>query len=267
LRGRHWTDAAYVAERLMTTAELEAFVASAALPPPPPEESKAAPQLYRRDGWWGEGALGENLRHLLARRMARAGQVEEAEPFYPPKLRPVARRYGQDVRAGFDTARPAAARAAAFWRAAQTAREHGLELLGTELEPDWYIWGAQYRTEETGEMRRAAAQKPRGVFAPAEAELARLQEHGVPEKRFHYRYRAAELAGWAAALLPNDSPEAAEMLNAAGRWLAGRDPQAAKPFYQLLVIRCANTELGRRAAAIHWFSVPEQDCTCGEGDE
>jgi hypothetical protein len=251
----------------MTTDELEAFVAGAAIPPSPPEEPKEAPQLYRRAGWWGLGDLGEPLRHLLARRLARAGQVEEAEPFFPPKLRPVARRYGQDVRAGFDTERPAAERAAAFWRAAQTAREYGLELLGTELEPDWFIWGAEYQTEEAGEMRRATAQKPSGVFVPTQSELARLQEHGVPEKRFHYRYRAAELAGWAAALLPNDSPEAAEMLDAAGRWLAGRDPQAAKPFYQLLVLRCAHTELGRRATATHWFPAPVEDCSCGEGGE
>lgn len=255
LTGGHWQDAAYVAERLLTVEELVAFVADlspagAAAQPP------ASIGTSRLPGWTS-GYLGGALRHLLARRLTRAGRVEEALPFFPPPLQSLARDYGADVRAGFDAQRPAGERAAAFWRAAQTVREQGLELLGTELEPDWYIWGAQHRTEEAGAMRLAAANAVGGVLAPVEEELKRLEGHRIPEKRFHYRYRAAELAGWAAALLPNDSEDAAEMLTAAGRWLALRDPQAAKPFYQLLVIRCPNTKLGRQAAVCHWFPDPE----------
>jgi hypothetical protein len=84
-------------------------------------------------------------------------------------------------------------------------------------------------------------------------ELQRLEAQRGPEKRFHYRYRAAELAWWAASLLPNESEETARILHTAGGWLKARDPQAANPFYQALVLRCGGTELGRAAAKVRWF--------------
>ncbi len=266
LRGGHWQDAAYVAERLLTTEELEAFIASHTPPtgPAQPRENAPAFGTSRPVAGWVPEDLGAALRHLLGRRLARAGRVEEAEPFLPENLRALARSYGADVRAGFDPERPAAERAAAFWRAAQTAREHGLELLGTELEPDWFIWGASFATEPAEALRRGTAQPAEGKFPPAELEFERLKEQPVPAKRFSYRYRAAELAGWAAALLPNDSEQAAEILDTAGRWLMQRDPEAANPFYQLLVLRCPHTELGRRAASRRWF--PERSDAEAEAD-
>jgi hypothetical protein len=91
------------------------------------------------------------------------------------------------------------------------------------------------------------------VLAPTPAEIARLTEHPTPEKRFHYRYRAADLAWWAAALLPNNDELTAEILDTAGRWLAARDPASAQRFYQALVLRCGATERGRAAAAVRWF--------------
>lgn len=266
LRGGHWQDAAYVAERLLTTEELMAFISQHTPPPGParPPENALGIGTARRGAWWLPESFGTALHHLLGRRLARAGQVEEAEPFFPEDLRPLARSYGIDVRSGFDPERPAAERAAAFWRAAQTAREHGLELLGTELEPDWFIWGADYATEPAEALRRGTAVPPGSKFPPAETELERLENHAVPRKRFSYRYRAAELAGWAAALLPNDSEQAAEMLDTAGRWLMQRDPEAAEPFYQLLVLRCPHTELGRRAAIRRWFPEQSDDTPAAE---
>ena len=82
----------------------------------------------------------------------------------------------------------------------------------------------------------------------------RLSSTPSPAKRFHYRYRAAELAWAAAYLMPNNSDETARILDTAGRWMAARDPQFAERFYQALVIRCGRTALGRAAAAKHWFS-------------
>jgi hypothetical protein len=57
-----------------------------------------------------------------------------------------------------------------------------------------------------------------------------VAEHAVPEKRFHYRYRAAQLAWWAAALMPNDSEETAAVLAEAGGWLKRGDPKTAEAF-------------------------------------
>ncbi len=261
LRGGHWQDAAYVAERVMTLDELTSFVASASMPPPPAKSpaGTSAGEWPRRGYAWRPDSLNAQLQHLLGRRLARAGMVEEAEPHFPEKWRATVRAYGADVRTGFNAELPAAERAAAFWRAAQIAREHGLDLLGTELEPDWFIWGGQYATEDMEKVRRSAAPRSDSAFAITEEENRRLEDHAVPTKRFHYRYRAAELAGWAAALLPNDSEQAAEILDTAGRWLMRRDPEAAKPFYQLLVVRCPHTALGRRAAIHHWFSDPDPE--------
>jgi hypothetical protein len=72
----------------------------------------------------------------------------------------------------------------------------------------------------------------------------------VPMKRFHYRYRGADLAGEAAALLPDGSAEKAGMLVTAGNWLEGRDSEAAKPFYEALLSCCGETDLGRRARSL-----------------
>ena len=49
----------------------------------------------------------------------------------------------------------------------------------------------------------------------------------TPDKRFHYRYRAADLAWEAARLMPDNAPELAVLLCEAGGWLKARDPKAA----------------------------------------
>ena len=128
-----------------------------------------------------------------------------------------------------------------------------MDLLGTELDPDWAIWSGDFALGDAGAARRKGPGAEGGVLAPTPLELERLAAQRVPEKRFHYRYRAADLAWWAASLLPNDADETAEILATAGGWLKARDPEAAKPFYQALVIRCGNTAAGRAAAQKRWF--------------
>lgn len=248
LEGGHWEDAAFVAERVMTLNELRDFVdAQPAVP--------AAAGAELADIWQFSGQP-ERLRHLLARRLMRAGRVDEAVRYFPPEWRGGVAAYVFDVRAGFDLSRPATERAQAFWRAARVARDQGMALLGTELEPDWAIWEGLHDMVPSTTARRTGPGSSGGVLAPTPIELERLKKQASPGKRFHYRYRAAELAWWAASLLPNDSDETAEILNTAGGWLKARDPQAAQPFYQALVIRCGNTALGRAATVQHWFPRP-----------
>jgi len=247
LRGGHWPDAAYLAERVMTTGELGDFLGRN----PVTVVVSTAPL---RGDWWLPRDQQAGLRHLLGRRLARAAQLDLAEPYFPEALRPVLHGYAADVKVGFDLTRPALERAEAFWRAARAVREQGMELLGTEFDPDWRIWGGSFTEQSMAEERKRAALLAGGVFTPVPEELQRLEQHRVPERRFHYRYRAAELAWWAASLLPNESDATAQILDTAGRWLAARDPQAARPFFQALVIRCGTTALGRGAAAKRWFS-------------
>lgn len=247
LNGGHWEDAAFVAEKVMTLADLEAFVDRAVA---------LKPEIILNSSWGRPENLTAALRHLLARRLARAGKAERAENYFSPEMRATYHAYVIAVQNGFDVTKPTAVRAEAFWNAAKIVRKDGMQLLGTELEPDWRIWEGLFETDPSAKARRNGPGNQGGVFAPTSVELTRLEKQTAPAKRFHYRYRAAELAWWSASLLPNDSDETAQILATAGGWLKARDPQAAQPFYQALVIRCGNTALGRAAATKHWFPAP-----------
>lgn len=250
LQGEHWADAAFVAERVMSLAELQAFVDAL----PPPARSPAAGSFA-----WG-APLEQRLRHLLARRLARAGQSDLAARYFPAEWQEKFRAYTDNIRHGFDIARSDTERGRAFWQAALLAQKDGMELLGTELEPDWALWSGSYSFGSSA-ADRLQLTRTGDLFSPTPMEVHRLETHVTPAQRYHYYYRAAELAGWAAALLPNDSDETAQILAAAGGWLKARDPQAAKPFYQALVIRCGKTALGQAAAKIRWFPEPASAAT------
>ena len=226
LAAGEWQDAAWLAERVLTADELLAWMAEGREVPP-------------------------ELRHLAARRLAREGRYREAVELFPAELRPGASAFaGALERAGAQGGEPGA-RAGALWEAARIARWQGLELLATELEPDWYLMGAQFTPWPIETRRQGAAG---GALAPTADELRRAAATRLdPGRRFHYRYRAADLAWQAASLLPDGDPQAAEILCRAGTWLAFRDPPAADRFYKALVGRGGATPLARDADARRWF--------------
>jgi hypothetical protein len=85
-------------------------------------------------------------------------------------------------------------------------------------------------------------------------ELQRLAENKIsPDVRFHYRVIAGALAMRAAGFLDDNSPELADVVNAAGLWVKDRDEKIGDRYYQVLEKRCAKTEIGRAAVAKHWF--------------
>ncbi len=257
-RAGYWPDSAYVAERVLTLSELRKYVD--AQWPETPAEEKEAPWYSSYAGIQPPPAawLAGQLRSLLGRRLARAGRYEEAVPYLPRELRDTARQIGLSLAAGHDTDRSAAKRAASLFDAACRTRHAGLEVLGTELEPDWALDGGNSDEGRFAEER--ANPKAHRVFLPTSDERGRVERSRTsPDQRFHYRYLAADLAGQAAALLPDGSAEKARMLAVAGSWLEIQDPEAADRFYKRLVRCCANTELGRKADALRWF--PEvEDC-------
>jgi hypothetical protein len=129
-----------------------------------------------------------------------------------------------------------------------------MELMGTELDPDWHLHGGNMTGSLTPEGRAVD-----GPMAISEEEVRRTaQSAATPGNRFHYRYVAAELAWQAAELMPNGSDETARVLCIAGSWLKLRDPQAADRFYKALVRRCGKTPLGREADRLRWFPVIQE---------
>lgn len=261
LDGAHWEDAAYVAERLLTIDELKIFQSNyrpAMRPLYEPYNGEVVRpktvglQQVMRPDFRDEAhpSLQLELAELLARRLVRAGRVEEAAVYFCAKNRITLKAYVADVQAGFNITLRSKKRAMAFWRAAKLAREEGMVLMGAELQPDYAIWGGSFSNYGAAEER---LKMDAGAFSPTKEESERLAAIAIPAKRFSYRYRAADLAWWAAALLPNDDDQTAEILNQAGGWLKSRDPVEANRFYQALVIRCGRTKIGRAAAEQHWF--------------
>ena len=263
LRGGHWVDAAYVAERLLSVEELRSFVARWQAPQfqKQPEREPEDVLEIPRDG------QADRLRWLLARRLMREGRPREAQPYFPPEWRPACNRYAQALARGNNRRVPATERGLALWDAAVEYRYHGIELFGTEAAPDWFVYEGNFEEDDPVPFRRGeiAIREDRysdtaqvvplpAILKESAVERARLNaSEPAPYKRYHYRYRAASLAWDAAQLLPDNDPRTADLLNLAGRWMAPRAHDVGERFYRAIERRCANTDLGRRAIAAHWF--------------
>lgn len=274
LRADFRQDAAYVAERILTVEELQAYV-DAHWSQPAGKRAVAAPGQGKEEAGETKKAVAVEaeadagtesvvnvpdsrtwIRHLLARRLNRVRRGPEAIAYFPAPLKEVQTRFLERMRQGMDRSTPERERARAWFEAAWLARTNGVELLATEVAPDWAIWDCQYEQGPTHVER--AGDKDAKLLRPTSAELRRAEQHTPePDERFHFRYSAARLAWESAKLLPNNDPETAQVLWTAGRWLKARDPKFADLFYKALVRRCRKTELGDAADRQRWF--PELD--------
>ena len=234
---RHWPDAAYVAEQVLTLAELKEFVDQRwPNPAPPPAEGKTP-------------GVDARMRYLLARRLARQGKLEAAAPYYPADQQENFRRYAEALRRGNNPNMTRPQHIDGLWAAAQQTREQGMALLGTESDPDWAS------TEGNFDLGTTTAERPKdGVNRAAPEELTRAAGHRPnPDRRFHYRFRAADLAWQAAQLMPDQSDQTALALVSGGNWIKNHDPKGAERFYKALVQRCGKTSLGKQATAKRWL--------------
>jgi hypothetical protein len=266
LRGGYWTDAAYVAERVLTVDELRAYVDKTW----PADLAGRYKPAQPGEGWDltaaglappPDGRTAYDLRDLLGRRLARAGRYGEARAYLPEPQRAPLDGLGQALAGGREGTRPASERARSLFRAACLTRHQGMDLLGTELEPDWHLWGGSYEPDAFAAARADA--KTHRHLGPSKDEAARVvRSQAEPVKRFHYRYQGADLARAAAVVLPDGSEEKARLLATAGTWLKVRDPKAAQPFYEALLSCCGDTDLGRKARRLK--AVPATDAC--EGD-
>jgi hypothetical protein len=209
----------------------------------------------------GDDVVVYEIRHLLARRLAREGHPEQALAYLAEDLRPPMEELANHLAAGRSRSRPAAERSRDLFQAACRLRHQGLELIGTEAAPDYAVVDGEYELDDDWYNHHPEARTGNKVLRPTAGESARLKRNPPPSKRFHYRYVAADLAWEAAQLLP-DGDEKAGMLATAGNWIKGRDPKAAYRFYKELVR--GKTELARKAGDLHWL--PEAN-VCPKEDQ
>jgi hypothetical protein len=264
---RFGNDAQYLGEQVLTTEELEQFIASGA----------GGATAIRRHGEWPqlrqgiaaadyetvpddnsecgttESAVGIWC-HVLAARLARAGEWKRAIPWFQFfQTRWLAVRYVGAAQTGADSGRSRVERGSALFEAARIMRDHGAHLIGTMAHPDFHMFGGDY---EFGSWLDSRSRRGLRVVAPTTEELRRAaasMRFPHADKRWHYRYVAADLAWRAASYFTAGSDEQAQVLCTAGSWLAPRDPEAADRFYKALVRRCGETELGREADRKRWF--------------
>ncbi len=227
-----WQDTAYIAERVLTTAELQQFVDAEV----PTGQAKADSQW----SWFGDTEPNTLLRQLLARRLLREGQTDMAlRYFVEPKLQQLAQQYQQLQQKSRANALQQQlerlglylqldlgqlGRADALFQLARLTRQHGLELLGYELAPDYQVFYGQFEFYQTD--------TPPLWPIPAAEQQRLTQTAPVPDKRFHYRYVAADLAAQSAELWPQNSQAYAASLCAATTWLINRDPEVAQQYYR-----------------------------------
>ena len=229
----HWSEAAYVAERVLTADELKTFVDRNVQPlrqqPPKTDHGVSTPAMQ--------------LRNLLARRLMRAGRLEEALAYFDESS---SRAKAQAL---IDAQREnhawlAVTRAAALFEQARITRIDGMQLFGTELAPDNTEWAGDFPAQDLplGKDKTFV-----GKDEPARVAASAVQ----PDARYHYRSVASGLAERAAALVPARSQAYAAMMCQAARWLIDDDPKRAAGLYR---------EYQQHGAYVKWGSDFGRSC-------
>ena len=259
-RGQLWEDAAFVAERVLTTNELKQYVDALPTTEPPKE---------------GED-YNKKLRYLLGRRLVRDDRYADAKQYLSPPYDKVLEKYVKALKDGANEKLSKTERAHAWFTAAWLARYDGMELMGTEGAPDAFAESGSFEMPDLAKERRSGAYQtiaydkegkasydengnPKMKSVPAvlkasAKEIQRLNTNKIsPDIRFHYRLIAGALAMKAAALLPDNSEELADIVNQAGMWVKDRDQKVGNRYYQVIDHRCAKTKIGQTARAKHWF--------------
>lgn len=232
----YWNDLAYVADRVLSVDELQALVGR--LAPrhvPPPEQGED-----EYEGWPLHGTnVNNQLRHLAARRLLRAGRHNEAVALFDDaQLKALAQRYADAV--GAAQSGDYIKRARHLAEAAQLARAHGMELLGYEGDPDYQVYAGSYDLndptvwdDDYNPIHRPRRDRvPAAPFAGPDEPQRLAMSLAQPLQRFHYRHVAARLAQDAAALVPTHSQAYAALMCKATSYVVHRAPEVASTIYR-----------------------------------
>ncbi len=215
----YWYDTAEVAERVLTLDELKRFV-DQHVPAPAPEQIPATDSYEPLP-------VAARLRELLGRRLLRAEHWDEAADYFArAELQQQAHDYAEAREQG-QSRWSAIGQAEALYRAGLLARQHGMELLGSEMGPDYQVLGGSYSF--------GPVQLQPGPWL-SKAEASRQLEHlPQPNLRYHYRYLAATLAEQAAERLPHSSQAYAATLCQGTGWVEYVDLASARRLYRQYV--------------------------------
>ena len=249
LRNHLWLDAAYVAERVLSAEELKTYIDRQSGTNTLPAEDQA------------------KLRYLLGRRLVREDRYAEAAGYLRPPYDKILEKYVQSLKDGTNTKVPKTDRARSLFAAAWLARYDGMELMGTEGAPDGFVEDGKFPLPDLAQQRQTGTYKEvrwtqKGqeertmpvVLPVSKQERERLANNKIrPDTRFHYRLIAGALAVKAAAILPDNSEELADVVNRAGLWVKDRDEKTGNGYFQIIEQRCPNTQIGRAAIAKRWF--------------
>ena len=232
----YWKDIALVAERILTADELKTFVDKQGIP------------TGEMNGYQDASAYDYlqptllKLRELLGRRLLREGRYHDAIAYFnTPELKKAADQYGQGREMG-NNARDKIARAEGLYNALAILRSHGMELLGYEFSPDYFIidGGSEYADNINYSTYNESGQW-------SADELTRLiTSKAQPNKRYHYRYLVADLAKQAADLLPARSEAFGDVLCPAHDILVNIAPQLAQSYNRRYILEGAFYAEARR---------------------
>lgn len=232
-------DAALIAERYLETENLRRYVGTFDARPIDHPTAQYYHEIYKLEN--DRDFTERHIAYLLARRLFREGRPEEALPYYPPNLAKLAKAYIGALEQGERFWSTPNVRSAHLYHAARILRWKGMELSGTELAPDYRITSGLFDWSGINER----------IKTPVEIPPIYEQTAPVPDIRFHYRHRAAELAMAAAGRAWNRHQKAM-ILWSAGNWLKLRHPDAADPYYKKLA-RIPFQPLAKAADQQRWF--------------
>lgn len=244
------TDALFVAERVLTSDELIAFAKSL-----------------------GADDKRRAVTQVLGPRLVREDRYDEARAWFDESKQKDLETYTALLKQANDETLSKMERAKAWFDAADFLADSG-ELINPTFMPDapraegdnpkkpkpqslpqdrqaGFYWHTRYTN--AGEKY----EKLPLALPPSDAEKKRLAASKPSPDRFrHAIFVAAAMVRKAAALLPDNTDELADILNTAGNWLKGDyygDDDEADKFFQLIERRASKTALGKEAAAKHWF--------------
>jgi len=257
LRAGFWVDAAYVAERVLTTDEFKHYVDSnwpEALKDAEEEEEHIPEEMKL-------SVQSKKIRYVLARRLARDARVAEARGYFPPQWLEKYDLFIQCLTAALDAHAPREQRVTNYYTAAFLIRSNGMEMIGTEVQPDFTCWAGNHSDGPKWEDR--VEELAKAVASATQDEIERAQAHGaIPDERWHYRAFAPGLRSEAKILefelrleevmkMPRNTDETAMAFYKLGKGAPSLD--LADIAYKQLVRRCRKTELGDAADRQRWF--------------